>query len=129
MTRLVLLGALVLAAACGGKSSGETADPCKDPCADQKIAAMTCDGMGKNIGDQMRATGEWAEGEIEDMVGMIVYECGEAAWSQQTIDCLAAATAASEAEACEESTMTAEQRDSFRAKQGGSTESPEEANE
>lgn len=128
MKNLLFLSALVFAAACGGKSSGETADPCKDPCADQKMAAMTCEAMGDNIAAAMQASGEMDEGEVSGMTGTIVSECNSSAWSQETIDCLAAADSEESAEACEGS-MSDEQLASFHAAMGGASEGDDEGME
>ncbi len=114
MSRLVFLGAIVLATACGPKGGGAT-DPCKDPCkGNGKMAAMTCDKMAENVAASMREHGELSDDELGTMQGMFASECSTQGWSQDAIDCMAASGNPDEAERCLES-MTPEQADSLKA--------------
>lgn len=108
MSKVVLLSALALAA-CGPKGGGGTADPCKDPCSrvgtapatgDQR-PAMTCDRAAANITIVVQdARPDASHQEDLDMERMFATQCVELAWSQEAIDCMAAANTADEGQRC-----------------------------
>lgn len=112
MSKLVFVGAVLLAA-CGPKGGGGTADPCKDPCAGGKRAAMTCDVMAANITTAMRnSDAELAGLAGPEMEGMFGDECTQQAWSQETIDCMAAASTEDDGQRCTD-LLTPEQAESL----------------
>jgi len=112
--RALLIAGLLFAAACGGKSDSETMDPCKDPCKDQKMAAMTCDGMADAVAAATTAAGEIPQDAVATVRGVFVDECVTNDWSQESIDCVAAATNNEQGQSCVQG-LSEEQKTSFRA--------------
>ena len=113
MKTIIFLSSLVFAAACGGKSKGDSMDPCKDPCKDQPQAAMTCDGMADKAAETtMTLAPGYGEEDLAEEHGIMVDQCTSMAWSQEAIDCRAAATSTEENEQCH-GMLSEEQQTSF----------------
>lgn len=105
--KALLFTVVLFAAACGGnKASHEPMDPCKDGAG--KMAQMDCATMSKNVGRMMEKSGEGGDPAV--MESMFADECTTQGWSQETIDCMAAASDEDSGQACMGSMTEAQQQ-------------------
>jgi len=107
--RALVIAGLLFAAACGGKSGGETMDPCKDPCKDKPAVTHTCADVGANLAADLRAEAENPDDVSDRVPDAVADACQSSGWSQETIDCTATATTPEQGQACEAG-MTEEQK-------------------
>lgn len=117
MRALVVAGVLVLAAACGPKSSKPTADPGPGNGGGSGVSELTCVQVADQLGATIKTKGELGPEDTDFMMEALVASCDRTAWSGDSKACFAAASSATEAEDCQAS-LTEEQGADFRQAMG-----------